>query len=88
MDNEFDSLNSVVKNLSSNMRVIVAHKVRSALINEEERMINYKQMFVNSHDSGVAQRTVIKDIAPASIRIKLVAHRSLKGINKAVDKVK
>ena len=70
MDNEFDSLNSVVKNLSSNMRVIVAHKVRSALINEEERMINYKQLFVNPHDSGVAQRTVIKDIAPASIRIK------------------
>ena len=56
-EKEFLDLNSVVKTLSSHMRQIVAHKVKSSLINEEERMSKYKVMFENPRDDGVAQRT-------------------------------
>jgi hypothetical protein len=69
-EKEFLGLNSVVKTLSSHMRQIVSHKVKSSLINEEEKMSNYKAMFENHRDEGVAQRTAHPGIPQASIRIK------------------
>lgn len=88
LDKEFEGLNSVHKTLSSHMRQIVSHKVKSSLINEEERMNNYKAMFVNAHEDGVAPRTAHPGIPSASIRIKNFATRSLKGLDEAVGKIK
>lgn len=67
---ELLDMNTVVKTLSSHMFQIVNHKLKSSLINEDERMSNYKSMFENLKEDGVAQRTAHPGIPQASIRIK------------------
>lgn len=69
-ERELAGINLIVQSLSSHMRQIVCHKVKSSLINEEERMSHYKSQFENPRDYGVAQRTEHPGIPQASIRIK------------------
>ena len=52
------------------MKDIVAHKVQSSLVNDDERAIRYKAMFESNDEGLPPQRTEHPNISQAAARLK------------------